>query len=120
MSKKPQLGGTGLGRRENVQCYAYELREHFARDCPNKTGYQEGSRNTGNKPTAFKLEQAVSEGRREACTGRNGQFEINKGARDDVIKSIKVTRKLPDGIYIRGTVQGYPLLLLLTLGHPKQ
>ena len=36
----------------------------------------------------YKLEQAVSEGRREACTSKNGQLEINKVARDDVIKSI--------------------------------
>ena len=47
LGKKPQQGGTGFGRRENVQCYACKLRGHFARDCPNKTGNQEGSRNTG-------------------------------------------------------------------------
>ena len=47
IGKKPQLGGTGFGRRENVQCYARKLRGHFARDCPNKTGNQAGSRSTG-------------------------------------------------------------------------
>ena len=47
LGKKPQQGGTGFGRRESVQCYACKLRGHFARDCPNKTGNQEGSRNTG-------------------------------------------------------------------------
>ena len=36
------------------------------------------------------MQEAVSEVRREACIGKNGQFEINKVARDDVIKSIKI------------------------------
>lgn len=35
---------------------------------------------------------------------------------DNVIKSIKATRKLPDGIYIRGSVQGYPLLFTTDTG----
>ena len=65
------------------------------------------------------MQEAVSEGRREACIGKNGQFEINKVARDDVIKSIKITRKLPDGIYIRGTVQAYPLLFTADTGASK-
>ena len=33
-----------------------------------------------------------------------------------MIKSIKTTRKLPDGIYIRGSVQGYPLLFTADTG----
>ena len=61
------------------------------------------------------VSEAVSEGRRAACIGKNGQFEINKVARDDVIKS----RKLPDGIYIRGTVQANPLLFTADTGASK-
>ena len=37
----------------------------------------------------------------------------------NVIRSIKATRKLPDGIYIRGTVQGYPLLFTTHTGASK-
>ena len=37
----------------------------------------------------------------------------------NVIKSIKATRKLPDGIYIRGTIQGYPLLFTTDTGASK-
>ena len=37
----------------------------------------------------------------------------------DVIKSIKDTRKLSDGIYIRGTVQVYPLLFTADTGASK-
>ena len=36
-----------------------------------------------------------------------------------MIKSIKATRKLPDGIYIRGTAQGYPLLFTTDTGASK-
>ena len=36
-----------------------------------------------------------------------------------VIKSVKMTRKLPDGVYIRGTVQGYPLLFTTDTGASK-
>ena len=38
---------------------------------------------------------------------------------DNVIKSIRVTRKLPDGVYIRGSVQGYPLLFTTDTGASK-
>ena len=58
------------------------------------------------------VSEAVSEGRRAACIGKNGQFEINKVARDDVIKS----RKLPDG---SGTVQANPLLFTADTGASK-
>ena len=34
----------------------------------------------------------------------------------NVIKSVKAKRKLPDGVYIRGTVQGYPLLFTTDTG----
>ena len=33
-----------------------------------------------------------------------------------VIKSIKVTRKLPDGVYVRRMVQGYPVLFTADTG----
>lgn len=36
-----------------------------------------------------------------------------------MIKSIKVTRKLPDGVYIRGSAQGYPLLFTTDTGASK-
>ena len=36
-----------------------------------------------------------------------------------MIKSIKATRKLPDGIYIRGTAQGYPPLFTTDTGASK-
>ena len=48
-----------------------------------------------------------------------GQSENEVSDRNNVIKSIKVTRKLPDGIYIRGTVQGYPLLFTADTGASK-
>ena len=48
-----------------------------------------------------------------------GQFKNNEANSNDVIKSIKVTRKLPDGVYIRGTVQGYPLLFTTDTGASK-
>ena len=38
---------------------------------------------------------------------------------DNVIKSIRATRKLPDGVYIRGSVQGYPLLFTTDTGASK-
>ena len=37
----------------------------------------------------------------------------------EVLKSIKNSRKLPDGIYIRGTVQGYPILFTADTGASK-
>ncbi|MCG8046149.1 MAG: retroviral-like aspartic protease family protein, partial [Candidatus Thiodiazotropha endolucinida] len=37
----------------------------------------------------------------------------------NIIKSVKVKRKLPDGVYIRGTVQGYPLLFTTDTGASK-
>ena len=44
------------------------------------------------------------------------QIEQDCSQPDNVIKSIKHTRKLPDGIYIRGKVQGYPLLFTADTG----
>ena len=38
---------------------------------------------------------------------------------DNVIKSIRATRKLPDGVYIRGSVQGYPFLFTTDTGASK-
>ena len=35
------------------------------------------------------------------------------------MKSIKATRKLPDGIYIKGSVQGYPILFTADTGASK-
>ena len=49
----------------------------------------------------------------------NGQFKTEEVAKNDVIKSIKATRKHPDGIYIRGTAQGYPLLFTTDTGASK-
>lgn len=45
--------------------------------------------------------------------------QIKSEESDSVIKSIKVARKLPDGVYIRGTVQGYPLLFTTDTGASK-
>ena len=64
----------------------------------------------------FKLGQAISDGIREACSVNNGQIE---NSRDEVMKSIKATRKLPDGIYIKGSVQGYPILFTADTGASK-
>ncbi|MCG8048608.1 MAG: retroviral-like aspartic protease family protein, partial [Candidatus Thiodiazotropha endolucinida] len=44
---------------------------------------------------------------------------MKKQQDDAVIKSIKHSRKLPDGIYIRGTVQGYPILYTADTGASK-
>ena len=46
-------------------------------------------------------------------------FLIKKKNIKNVIKSVKITRKLPDGVYIRGTVQGYPLLFTTDTGASK-
>ena len=37
----------------------------------------------------------------------------------EIVKSIKHVRKLPDGVYIRGSVQGYPVLLTADTGASK-
>ena len=68
---------------------------------------------------SFKLERAVYGGHREACSIPKGQC-YNAATNNDVIKSIMVTRKLPDGVYIRGSVQGYPLNLPQILVHQRQ
>ena len=65
---------------------------------------------------------AVSEGRREAFDRNNGlrNTENNlKGTSEAVIKSLKNPRKLPDGIYIKGTAQGYPILYTADTGASK-
>ena len=104
----------------------------MARECPTKLGKpgpnigygrenipspNQGQMETRRKKS-FKLEKAVSGGRREACSISKGQC-YNEATNNDVIKSIKVTRKLPDGVYIRGSVQGYPLLFTTDTGASK-
>ena len=49
----------------------------------------------------------------------NGLSNIEESNIKNVIKSVKITRKLPDGMYIRGTVQGYPLLFTTDTGASK-
>ena len=72
---------------------------------------------TGSTTTEpFKLEKASSGGHRIACYTNRGQIEQDCSQPDNVIKSIKHTRKLPDGIYIHGKVQGYPLLFTADTG----
>ena len=67
-----------------------------------------------NSQTRAKLGQAISCGHREACLTNSGQI---KGVESkSVIKSIMIARKLPDGVYIKGTVQGYPLLFTTDTG----
>ena len=73
---------------------------------------------------SFKLEQAVSEGRREAFDRNNDlkqKEDSNLKVRQNeaVIKSLKQPRRLPDGIYIKGTVQGYPILYTADTGASK-
>ena len=46
-------------------------------------------------------------------------YLIKKSNSENVIKSVKVTRKLPDGLYIRGTVHGYSLLFTTDTGASK-
>ena len=57
--------------------------------------------------------QAISGGLREACSENNGQIKFD---RVEYFKSIKTSRKLPDGIYIRGSVQGYPIIFTADTG----
>ena len=57
--------------------------------------------------------QAISGGLREACSEDNGQLNFD---RVEYLKSIKTSRKLPDGIYIRGSVQGYPIIFTADTG----
>ena len=60
--------------------------------------------------------QAISGGLREACSENNGQLNFDKVV---YLKSIKTSRKLPDGIYIRGSVQGYPIIFTADTGASK-
>ena len=60
--------------------------------------------------------QAVPDGLREACADNNGQLNMKRG---EVLKSIKTSRRLPDGIYIRGSIQGYPILFTADTGASK-
>ena len=60
--------------------------------------------------------QAISGGLREACSENNGQLNFD---RVEYLKSIKSSRKLPDGIYIRGLVQGYPIIFTADTGASK-
>ena len=57
--------------------------------------------------------EAISGGLREACSENNGQLNFDKV---EHLKSIKTPRKLPDGIYIRGSVQGYPIIFTADTG----
>ncbi|MCG8044792.1 MAG: retroviral-like aspartic protease family protein, partial [Candidatus Thiodiazotropha endolucinida] len=67
----------------------------------------------------FKLEEAVPGGHREACSQANGQNKQSSPKNDETVKSIKHVRKLPDGVYIRGTAQGYPVLFTTDTGASK-
>ena len=60
--------------------------------------------------------QAISGGLREACSENIGQLNFDK---IEYLKSIKTSRKLPDGIYIRGSVQGYPIIFTADTGASK-
>ena len=60
--------------------------------------------------------QAISGGLREACSENNGQLNFDK---IEHLKSIKTSRKLPDSIYIRGPVQGYPIIFTAETGASK-
>ena len=48
-----------------------------------------------------------------------GQFKHTDSSDTQTLKSIKTSRKLPDGIYIRGSVQGYPILFTADTGASK-
>ena len=60
--------------------------------------------------------QAVPDGLREACADNNGQLNMKRG---EVLKSIKTSSRLPNGIYIRGSIQGYPILFTADTGASK-
>ena len=48
-----------------------------------------------------------------------GQFKHTDSSDTQTLKSIKTSRKLRDGIYIRGSVQGYPILFTADTGASK-
>ena len=114
-------------RGRNVVCYGCGVLGHIVRDCPQKGNngrnkhpyappgiFGDSAQGTGASP--FKLVQAISGGLREACSENNGQLNFD---RVEYLKSIKTSRKLPDGIYIRGSVQGYPIIFTADTGASK-
>ena len=66
----------------------------------------------------FYLEETVSDGRRGALSSDNGQCE-HKDEHTEVVKSVRHVRKLPNGIYVRGSRQGYPVVLTADTGASK-
>ena len=60
--------------------------------------------------------QAISGGLREACSENNGQLNFDK---IQYHRYIKTSRKLPDGIYMRCSVQGYPDIFTADTGTSK-
>ena len=60
------------------------------------------------------------DGHKKACPEINGQQKTEHSKEGNFVKSIKVkSRKLPDGIYVQGAAQGYPILFTTDTGASK-
>ena len=60
------------------------------------------------------------DGHKKAYIGNKGQKKNEAGREDNFVKSIKAKSKnLPDGIYVRGSAQGYPILFTTDTGASK-
>ena len=107
-------------RGKTVFCYGGQQTGHYLRECPqkitrpfNRYTRQNASTNKVDEPQQreskpIKLEKAVSGGHREACSMNMGHKNNDNLKEDNVIKSIRASRKLPDGVYLRRSNQGYP------------
>ena len=118
-----QQGNRGfLGGRQSVQCYGCREIGHIIRDCPKKPsrpgdsngnskreeGLQQGQR----QKSHLNLEQGFSGGHNETCSDYNGQCKNVDQTDNNVVKSIKLTKKLPDGVYVRGQYKDAQYCLL--------
>ena len=124
--KNQQQGNAGFSGRRKIQCYGSQKFRHVVRDSliglvsleitllKTTKCWFEMTDSTATREESFKLEQVIRGGHREACLTNSGQYK--KDESDNVIKSLKVTRKLPDGVYIRNEVYSYPRLFTTDTG----